>query len=371
MPPVPHPALADGRVRAVAHPQRAASLVARLSGRPCFACVVASTDTAEIPGISAAGETPEKRRYTAALDGEFLVLGRPVTRPEIPRNPLGPPSPVVITRACLALAGIEPLLVDAGTGIPPQVARLVLGGHPGRCITTGRALEWSPRLGENARQAGRLLASLAPWLVLAESVPGGTTTAQALLEALGFAARGRVSSSLPGGNHALKAQVVAEGLRAAGLPKDAPALQIAAAVGDPMQPAVALMALEASRFVPVVLGGGTQMAAVAALALRLWEEGEAGDPGNLGIATTRWVAEDPSADLAGLLEELPHPIPALAAGLDFGGSSLLHLRRYEEGLVKEGVGAGAAALAAFLVRDVCAASLLERIEEITRGLGAL
>jgi uncharacterized protein (TIGR00303 family) len=369
--PEPHPTLADGRVRAVAHPDRIAAFLARLSGRPCFACVVASTDTAEIPSISAAGETPEKRRYTAALDSEFLVLGRPVTRPEIPRNPLGPPSPVVITRAGLGLAGIEPLIVDAGCRVPPQVSRLVLGGHPGRCITTGSALEWSARLGECARQAGRLLASLAPWVVLAESVPGGTTTAQALLEALGVPARGRVSSSLPGGNHGLKAQVVAEGLRAAGLARDAGALRAAAAVGDPMQPAVALMALEASRHGPVVLGGGTQMAAVAALALRLWEEGEPGEPDNLGIATTRWVAEDPSADLAGLLAELPHPVPAVAAGLNFSGSSVLDLRRYEEGLVKEGVGAGAAALAAFLVRDVSAAALLARIEQITRGLGAL
>ncbi len=363
------PAVADGRVHLVAHPAAGLALLPRLAGRPCFACAIASTDTAEIPGISAAGETPEKRRYTAALDSEFLVLGRPVTLPEIPRNPLGPPSPVVVTRAALEALGVTALIVDAGTRVPPRVPRLVLGGAPGRCITSGRALDLPPDLEECARAAGRLLGSLAPWLILAESVPGGTTTAQALLEALGVAAGGKVSSSMPGGNHGLKARVVAQALGAAALPPASGGLAAAAAVGDPMQPAVALMALEASLAVPVVLGGGTQMAAVAALAVRLHAEGAPGDLGNLAVATTRWVAEDPTADLRGIVESLPVPVPTFAAGLDFGASAIPNLRRYEEGLVKEGVGAGAAALAAFWSADLGAAALLGRIEALTRGLG--
>ncbi|MHB8765715.1 MAG: nicotinate mononucleotide-dependent phosphoribosyltransferase CobT, partial [Deferrisomatales bacterium] len=359
--------LGDGRLRLIAHPAAGRRCLERLAGRPLFACVIASTDTAEIPGISAAGETPEKRRYTAALDSEFLVLGTPVTLPEIPRNPLGPPSPVVITRAALEALGCQAVIVDAGTRVPPQVPRLVLGGEPGRCITTGRAFRWGPALLPACRAAGRLLASLAPWLVLAESVPGGTTTALSLLEALGVPARGRVSSSMPGGNHALKEQVVTRALAAAELASGGPALAAAEAVGDPMQPAVALMALTASLRVPVVLGGGTQMAAVAALALRMLAEGEPGDPGNLCLATTRWVAEDPSSDLAGILQGLPRPVPAVAAGLDFGASALPGLRRYEEGLVKEGVGAGAAAMAAFAAGGLSHDDLVRRIEEVTLG----
>lgn len=134
-----------------------------------------------------------------------------------------------------------------------------------------------------------------------------------------------------------------------------------------MQPAVALMALEASLQVPVVLGGGTQMAAVAALALRLLAEGHAGDPKNLALATTRWVSEDASADLAGILGGLGRPPAAFAAGLDFGTSAIPNLRRYEEGLVKEGVGAGAAAFAAFL-SGLTHPELLGRVEEVVRGL---
>jgi len=368
MPPLSR-AVADGRIRVVAHEAEAFRFAQRLRGLPAFACVVASTDTAEIPEISAAGETPEKRRYTAALDSEILVLGRPVSLPEVPRNPAGPPSPVVITRACVEALDIAPWVVDAGIRVPPRVPRVVLDGTPGRCITTGRALELSPRFEETARAAGHLLARQATWLVLAESVPGGTTTAQALLEALGIPARGRVSSSMPGGNHALKCRVVSEALRAGALTPGTTGLGLAQAVGDPMQPAVALMALEASLRVPVVLGGGTQMAAVAALALRLASEGHPGNLENLAIATTRWVAADPSADLGGILRSLSRPVPAFAAGLDFGDSAIPELRRYEEGLVKEGVGAGAAACAALLAGDLTLPSLMERIEEVTRDLG--
>jgi uncharacterized protein (TIGR00303 family) len=362
-------ALADGRVLIVAHEANARRFAERLWGAPALGCVVASTETAEIPGISAAGETPEKRRYTAALDSEILVLGRPVSMPEIPRNPAGPPSPVVITRACVEALGLVPWIVDAGTRIPPRVPRLVLDGQPGKCITTGQALTLSPDFVQMARAAGRLLASRAAWLVLGESVPGGTTTAQAVMEALGIHAQGRVSSSMPGGNHALKTHVVSEALRAAALPGGCPGLRVAQAVGDPMQPAVALMALEASLQVPVVLGGGTQMAAVVALALKLLSEGHAGNAENLAVATTRWVAEDPSADLAGILRGLAYPVPGFAAGLDFGHSALPELRRYEEGLVKEGVGAGAAACAALLVGDLSLETLVPRIEEVTRDLG--
>ena len=362
--------LHDGRVRVVAHPAQAERFLQRIEGVPRFACVIASTDTAEIPEISAAGVTPEKRRYTAALDSEFLLYGATLTLGEIPKNPLGPPSPVVITRAGLQALGQEAVIVDAGTRVLPKVPRLTLGGTPGHCITSGSALPFPFPEAYLATMAvaARQLADRAPWVILAESVPGGTTTALSLLEVLGHPARGRVSSSMPGGNHDLKERVVTEALAAAALPAGAGGLRRAAAVGDPMQPAVALLALEISRHKPVVLGGGTQMAAVAALALHLHAEGHPGNPDNLALATTRWVSEDPSADLAGILASLPRPVPAFAAGLDFGRSKLPTLRSYEEGLVKEGVGAGAAAFAAFWVSGIQHDALVTEIEEIVRGL---
>ncbi len=360
----------DGRIEIIAHQRSADRLLNLLKGSPLFTCTLASTATAQIDGISAAGATPEMRRYTAALDGEALVQGRPLSLNEIPRSPEGPPSPVVISCAALRLLNLEPMVVDAGTEIPPLAPRLALGGQPGRCISGGSALSLTPEFIENSSRTGRVLAQQAPWLVLSESVPGGTTTALALLEGLGFSARGRVSSSMPGGNHHLKEQLVGRALEAAALSSDCSALDVAAAVGDPMQPAVALMALEASRTTPVILGGGTQMAAVAALIQRLYEEGHAGNLANIGLATTAWVSRDSSADLAAILNQLPFPMAAFAACLDFSRSSLHQLQRYEEGLVKEGVGAGAAAFAAFVSGDISHDRLLEEIEAVTLSLGA-
>ncbi len=92
----------------------------------------------------------------------------------------------------------------------------------------------------------------------------------------------------------------------------------------------------------------------------------AGIPGRIAIATTRWVARDPAADLPGMLEHLPAPIPAVAARLDFSGSSIPGLRRCERGLVEEG--AGAAAGAAFAVAGLSHGDLLRGIEEVVRAI---
>lgn len=364
---------APGRqaVRAVGDAGRCRAFLPKLRGTPDFVCVVGTTATAEIEGISAAGATPEKRRYTAALDAEFLVHGRTLTLPDIPRNPLGPPSPVVITRAALLAMDATPLIVDSGSAVEPATPRLGFGGKPGRSIVTGRALDLGPDFALQCRAAARALAAGRPrdgWTILAESVPGGTTTALSLLEALGHSARGKVSSSMPGGNHALKERVVADALAAARLAPDAPALACAAAVGDPMQPAVALMALELSLSRPVVLGGGTQMAAVYALMARLVREGEAGDLANVALATTKWVAADADADLAGILDAIGPPPAAFAAWLDFSACRSPGLRRYEEGLVKEGVGAGAATFAALVSGADTEAGLVERIERIVEEI---
>lgn len=359
-----------GWIRPVSDRERCAGFLSRLVGPASFALVVGSTDTAEIEGISAAGATPFMRRYTAALDAEYLLYGRPLSMPDVPRNPLGPPSPVVISRAALEALGITPVIVDAGSHVAPMTPRLVLGTGPGRVISTGQALDLPSGFPRACRAAARMIIPRSGYLVLAESVPGGTTTALSLLEALGVRAFGKVSSSMPGGNHPLKEKVVHAALMAANLGPSPRALAAASAVGDPMQPAVAFMALEASLSVPVVLGGGTQMAAVWALIAKLLAEGEEGDPSNIALATTSWVAADEAADLAGILAQIDPPVAAFAAWLDFSACRSPGLRRYEEGLVKEGVGAGAAAFAALADGAATLAELTGRIDALVEGLDA-
>jgi NaMN:DMB phosphoribosyltransferase len=127
-------------------------------------------------------------------------------------------------------------------------------------------------------------------------------------------------------------------------------LEVVAAVGDPMQPLAAGVVLAAAAAgVPVLLAGGSQMAAVLALALALAPaELRPGLAGFAALGTTAWVAREPGSDLALLLRRIGErwdvePL-AFAAGLRFHRCTSPPLRDYERGFVKEGVGAGGLAL---------------------------
>jgi uncharacterized protein (TIGR00303 family) len=205
------------------------------------------------------------------------------------------------------------------------------------------------------------------YLVVGESVPGGTTTALSLLLALGVAADGRVSSSLAGNAHPLKSRLAHQAL--ACLPPgtaEKDPLGAVAVLGDPMQAAAAGLAAGAmASGTPVLLAGGTQMVAVAALLQRLGHATHA-RPGadTLGVATTRWVVEDATADAAGLMRDAVPDVPLLATELCFADPRHPLLREYERGLVKEGVGAGGAAVAATWSAGVSCRQIEERVDEL-------
>jgi uncharacterized protein (TIGR00303 family) len=180
-------------------------------------------------------------------------------------------------------------------------------------------------------------------------VPGGTTTALAVLLALGFAAEGRVSGSLPGNAHALKTRVARTPLATAGLEQGdgrGDPLHAVAQVGDPMQPLAAGIAIGAARAGQhVLLAGGSQMLAVAALLAALDGDGVFE---HVAIGTTRWIVKDPAADVRGLAGEISPDLAVIAANLDFSGSKHAALHAYENAMVKEGVGAGGSCIAAML-----------------------
>jgi uncharacterized protein (TIGR00303 family) len=360
---------AEGRPILLVHAaDRGRRLLKRLQGRrPLFVCTVAHTDTAEIDGLSGAGATAELRRLTAAADVEALFHGRPLCMAGVPSNPGGAPGPVIITLAGLRLTGVDVLAVDAGLRVKPQAPTMVVADRWGDSIVTGRAVPHAAELFARGIRLGAELTERGDYLVLAESVPGGTTTALALLCGLGIDAWGKVSSSMPENAHPLKERVVRAALAAAGLDHDrrsVSALQVAAAVGDPMQPFVAGLALGALPTVPVLLAGGSQMAAVLALiAAHSRERGQPLDPDTVAIATTGWVAHDPTADLAGLVEQIAD-VAVYASDLSFADSRHGPLRLYERFLVKEGVGAGAAAVVAALLADADHAHLLATIEQV-------
>jgi uncharacterized protein (TIGR00303 family) len=351
-------------------PFQAQQWLARHRGKlPVFACVLGFTDTCLIPGISAAGKTPEDRRYTAIADAEFLARGvQP--QPDYPLPPLiAGASPVYISRAIVAGLAIPTYIFNAGLPIAPTVPHIDLGGMPAACLTTGAALslELVQQLYQQGLSWGKELAALHPdsYLILGECVVGGTTTALSLLTGLGFDALGKVNSSHPICNHQQKAEIVSQGL--SHLPKihHSPSpFQLVAAIGDPMQIVVAGMAIAASRTSGVLLAGGTQMLAVAALILAIGvSEDLAIDTAQIVVGTTNWVANDRSGDTVALAQLIPQ-IPLISTKLSFADSQYPQLQVYEEGFVKEGVGAGGLAIGASLYQDWGQTELLDSIEQL-------
>ena len=341
---------------------------------PVFACVLGFTATCLIPGISAAGKTPEDRQYTAIADAEFLAHGVQ-TNPDYPLPPLiAGASPVYISRAIVADLDLPSYIFNAGLPIAPTVPHIDLEGLPAACLSTGAALPLKivNHLYQQGLSWGEKLAALHPdsYLVIGECVVGGTTTALSLLTGLGIDALGKVNSSHPVCNHHQKAEIVAQGLsKRSTIPEPRATIyyspfELVAAIGDPMQIVVAGMAIAASHTTGVLLAGGTQMLAVAALinAIGLHQDLTI-NTAQIVVGTTAWVASDRSGDTIALSQLIPHT-PLLSTNLSFANSKYPQLQVYEQGFVKEGVGAGGLAIAASLYQGWGQVKMLDSIEHL-------
>lgn len=342
---------------------RGEAFLRQLEGKnPLFVCTIGNTETAKIPGISAAGKYPELTDYTPSADVELLLLGKCKCIQGVPVTPEGIPTPAIITMSALKLANIPAIVASGGLKVNPHVPFLDLGGKPGRDIRTGKAVDNVKEVIQKAIIAGENLARTTDYLVVGESIPGGTTTALGVLLSIGVDARGKVSSSMPGNPHELKIKTVEAGLKVSGVKFGALAsdpLKAISCVGDPMMAAFAGLVLGAADKVPVLMAGGTQMGAVLAVVKALNTD----VLDNVAIGTTRWILVDKTADLKGIITQIAD-VPILAANLDFSRSKFEGLRAYEACVVKEGVGAGGAAIAAMAKSEgsITKDTLLREIE---------
>ncbi len=311
---------------------------------PLFIATLGTTETGKIPGLSAAGANPDFTDFTPPADAELLLLGKCRSIQGVPITPDGIPTPALITTSALHLADIPVLVVNGGVKVKPQIPYIDVNGNPGRDIRSGNSVDNVEEVIERSKVVGEQLAKTADYLVIGESIPGGTTTALGVLTAMGVNAHGKVSSTLPQNPHNLKAEVVEAGLKAAaekfGHFRGDP-IKAVSAVGDPMMAAVAGLVIGGSRQGPVLMAGGTQMTAVLAVINALQPDALC----NVAVGTTRWVAKDKTSDICGIIKQFCD-VPVLAADLDFGPSKYPGLQIYETGLVKEGVGAGGASIAA-------------------------
>jgi uncharacterized protein (TIGR00303 family) len=232
------------------------------------------------------------------------------------------------------------LFINAGLQIRPKVPFIDLNAEPGKDIREGQAVSDARDIYKNAKALGMQLGKLSDYVIIGESVPGGTTTAMGVMKALGY--YGRVSSSFPDNPVGLKDRVIAAGMKAAGLTfgclRDDP-LKAVECMGDPMMPAAA--GLVDGLNTKVVLAGGTQMVSVLGIIKHL------GLIRDVSIATTSYVARDKTANFIEMTEKLGYQ--AFTADPGFAESRIKGLRMYENGEVKEGVGAGGAMLAAAML----------------------
>lgn len=315
---------------------------------PLFLCVIASTQTAKIPGITGAGATPELTDYTPAADVELIAHGKPLCLTEIPQTVIegaAAPTPAIITKAALELASIPFLVADAGAAVKPDLPFFNINNESGGNIQTGQAVSNPEQIYERGKFLGKMLSQFTDHLYVGESTPAGTTTALGVLTAMGYDGNHKVSGSMPENPHELKQKVVSDGLNAAGFEAgdlaDDPFKAIEV-VGDPMIPAVSGIA--AGSKVPVTLAGGTQMTPVCAVIKEVepdfsWK--------NLFLATTIFVAKDETSDINYISNQIAD-YSIFAVDPQFEKCNNSGLKNYLNGSVKEGVGAGGAMMAALL-----------------------
>ena len=204
---------------------------------PDLLLLLAATRTAEQEGISAAGATAAARRTTALADAELLLKG-PLVAPSwpLPTLPAGV-SPALLSHVVAARLGLQPQVAAMGLMRQPDFDHLRLESPdrgPADCLSSGAAMPLD-RVNHLWQQGEQLGAGLQRPLVLAECVPGGTTTAQAVLTALGFEVGDLISGSALQPPQRLKSTLVAQGLQKAGLIEGCRAEAVLAAVGDPFQ----------------------------------------------------------------------------------------------------------------------------------------
>ena len=341
--------------------------------------VIAGTNTSQIPGISAAGISAKSRRITALADAEFLLKGASKDHKyKLPPLNAGV-TPALISHVCSKLINVYPVIVPLGIEVKPYFNHLIVEDEdlgPSNCLTTGKSMprERVVNLYERGLEIGK--SSKQP-ILISESVPGGTTTAQAVMEAFGLQVSNLVGSSLFKTPRDLRRKVVQKGLLNANLKNDFDSFDVVAAVGDPFQ-AFSMGLLIGARLAkqPVILSGGSQMLAVTLLVLEFLGSNNKDDfIENIFIATTGWLVKDNSLnDLLNLInEKYDVNLLGLASPLNFKSSIYKELKDYDMGHVKEGVGAGGISLLAYLngFKNDQIVSLCQQNLEMMKSLGQI
>lgn len=314
-----------------------------------FMLALSNTKTANIKGITQAG-IPEMIHLTPTLDSEFVCTGEVRSLENVAQTPKGVPTPALITRGVHLLAPYGRIeLLDLGLEVKPKLNYFTLHNfnlQPSQSIAKGAAIN-AQEVFEKGVEFAQAYHCHDEYIILGESVPGGTTTATAAALGLRFKVDGYFSSSFKEVPTNIKETTLKLALSHLGAKDDI--FTVLGKVADNMLIFNAGFILGLNNKTPLILAGGTQMACVLLIVDKILKlMGGTMQTSNLALCTTKWVAEDSKSDIKALLELLHFPINAYYADFDFSQSTHPALKLYDEGEAKEGVGAGGALMYGFL-----------------------
>lgn len=317
-------------------------LIEYLRGKSAsFLLSLSNTKTANIEGITQAG-IPGLIHLTPTLDSEFVCTGEVRSLENIAETPKGVPTPALITRAIHLLkpySNIE--LLNLGLEVKPKVDYFKTNDfniEPSNQIDLGANID-AMGVFQKGVEFGKIFETKDDYIILAESVPSGTTTAAATALALGYDCKDLFSSSFKAVPNSIRTKTIEKALE--NVNEGDELFNLLGKVSDNMLIFNAGFILGLNNKKPLVLAGGTQMACVLLIMNKILEiMGGEFDTSRLSLCTTKWVYEDKNSDLKALLEMLDFKINAYYADFDFSLSNHPALKLYDEGEAKEGVGAG-------------------------------
>ncbi|NCB11348.1 MAG: TIGR00303 family protein [Erysipelotrichia bacterium] len=302
------------------------------------------TKTCEIPNISQAG-IPGLLYLTPTLDAEFLCTKQVRSMPNIAQTPKGVPTPALITRAVHELNAFSNIeILNLGLEVLPEINYFKIHDFdikPSRRIDDGARIN-AMEIFQKGIEFAQSYRTNDDYVILAESIPAGTTTANATALALQYECEGYFSSSYKNNPSDIKNKTIEDALKRIDLNDDL--FDKLGFISDNMIIFNAGFILGSrANNLKVILAGGTQMAAVLLVVNSILRsmDGQI-DSSNIALCTTKWINKDENSNIKALLEQLDFPINAYASDFDFSLSAHPALKLYDEGEAKEGVGCGGA-----------------------------
>ena len=302
------------------------------------------TKTCEIPNISQAG-IPGKLYLTPTLDAEFLCTKQVRSMPQIAQTPKGVPTPALITRAVHELNAFSNIeILNLGLEVLPQINYFKIHNFdikPSGRIDDGARIH-AMEIFQQGIEFGQSYETNDDYVILSESIPAGTTTANATALALEYECEGYFSSSYKNNPSDIKNKTIEDALKRIDL-KDEIFDKLASLSDNMIIFNAGFILGSRANNLKVILAGGTQMAAVLLVVNSILRsmDGQI-DSSNIALCTTKWISKDENSNIKALLEQLDFPINAYASDFDFSESSHPALKLYDEGEANEGVGCGGA-----------------------------